>query len=163
MILQYAPPPSAIGLMDLLYRVRCGQIATVEIGPLPGLAVELLNSIGRGLPIGAFTLWRTWERDTLLDGRDRVSALQQALFDGGVRYHLTDREFQVGNASPEHLDLKLMSDDTAFSRWKRGLPQETIVAADGLWKVLHEYKVPLLTVTGDSTRASRAREVLNRG
>jgi hypothetical protein len=44
--------------MDLLYRVRCGQIATVEIGPLPGLAVELLNSIGRGLPIGAFALWR---------------------------------------------------------------------------------------------------------
>ena len=49
MRLKYAQPPSAIELMDLLYRLRCGQITTVTVGPDLNLAVDLLESIARGL------------------------------------------------------------------------------------------------------------------
>lgn len=148
--------------MDLLYRVRCGEIATIEVGPEPELAVELLRSVSQGLPIGAITLWRTWERDTLLDGRKRISALIGALFDGGARYHLINLEFQVGAAeSNDHLDLRLMSDNTAFNKKKRDLSREAAIASDGLWKVLYEYKVPLLTVIGDIATANKVRRNLN--
>ena len=144
----------------------------------PKQALELIDSMVRGMPIGSILLWtpRRWRGPAIvLDGQQRLTTIRGALLRGSrggtvpaIAYDTDIDEFVVlGEVPrPSQLPLSLLNDHRELWAWIRQRADdvgsdEWINGVGGLWERFREHKCSVTSIVGDAA-IDDVREVFRR-